>query len=149
MPGEQRGPASRVEADWRPPVSVRRALLPWVDLQRIGPEGFWPWLTDLIPLLPPPAPDPRSVLPPAASPEVRIEELARALAGAAGEHARIRFLASEYYRDNTLLARRVKALEAVLSLDPARAPRVEEDPESREIAEAYLPSGSRNRREAP
>lgn len=149
MPGEERGPAKKVEADWAPPAAVRRALLPWVDLRQTGAEGFWLWFMDLLPLLPPPASDPRAVLPPVASPQVRVEELARALAGAAGEHARIRFIASEYYHDNTLLARRVKALEAKLSLDPARAPTVEEDPESREIAEAYLPSGSRNRRGAP
>ena len=136
-------------AAWNPPASVVRALLPWVDLSQVGPEGFWLWLTDLLPLLPAPAPDPRSVPPPVASPEARIEELARALAGAASEHARIRFLASEYHHDNTLLARRVKALEAILSLAPAGASLVGGDPESRTIAESYLPSGSRNRRDAP
>ncbi len=149
MPREKERTANGVRTDWAPPAAVLPSLLPWVDLSRVGPEGFWLWLTDILPLLPVPAPDPGRVPPPTASPERRIEELARALVGAAGEHARIRFLASEYYHDNTRLARRVKALEALLSLDPARASRVEPDPQSGKVAEAYLPSGARNRREVP
>jgi hypothetical protein len=147
MPGEQSTAVSSVGSVWDPPPAVRRALLPWVDLGAVGPEGFWNWLTDLLPLLPLPAPEPEAVHPPAPSPEARIEELARALAGCAGEHARIRFTASEYHHDNTLLARRVKALEAQLSLLQGSRPK--EEPEGREVADVYLPSGARNRREAP
>jgi hypothetical protein len=91
---------------------LRLALRPWLDLDEVGGEGLRTWLLSILPLIPRPAgPGARDTT---ASRSGRVEDLARALAECAGDRARVHFQASEYFQENRALARRVKALEAML-----------------------------------
>ncbi|MEM0129273.1 MAG: hypothetical protein QXG65_03820 [Thermoplasmata archaeon] len=96
---------------WDPPPAVIERLRPWINLSRAGPEEFYAWLMRLVPLLPeakaPADPHPEDL-------GTRVRELAGALAESARAEAQAHFQASEYYQANVLLARRVRALEAML-----------------------------------
>ena len=94
---------------------LKAALAPWIDLDEVGPEGLRSWLLTVVALLPRGSRDPildRDVS--RGSLEERVTVLARALADCASDRARKNFQASEYFRENRLLARRVKALEAMI-----------------------------------
>ncbi len=127
---------SRREGSWGPPpVEVVEALRPWVDLDAIGPEEFYRWLGALALLLPSLHPGPGR----AKDLDGRITELARALAKSSGAEAESHFRASEYFRENALLARRVKALEALLRTAKQMVP--PSSPATEDAVEHYLPRG--------
>ncbi len=90
------------------PAALRVALKPWVDLEQVGLPGLWIWLQSVLPVLPLPS---GAGAAPAGS---RPEELAKALVDCSAERARLNFRAYEYYSDNVVLARRVRALEGML-----------------------------------
>ncbi len=121
---------------------LMRALRPWVDLEETGPEGLRIWLLSLPPLLPPKGAPGQG--PPGRAKEERVAELARALAECAGDRARTHFQAAEYFRENQALARRVRALEAMVGLraeGARKAPASKEDTEAEEAVLRYLPKG--------
>lgn len=105
-----RGTGRPVDPALGVPAAVREALRPWLDIDEVGAEGLWIWLLSIVPALPKD--------PPTRDDPTRVEELARALAACAGDRARVHFQAAEYFRENRALARRLKALEAMLSLRP-------------------------------
>ncbi len=103
-----------VEWRWRPSGELRALLRPYLDLESAGPDGFERWLTAVVPLLPHPR-DPGA--PPHLTDEslsAHLLEVARSLADLESARARDHWAAAQYFRDNVLLLRRVKALEAVL-----------------------------------
>ncbi len=123
------------------PPDLRRRLARWIDVDEVGPEGFWLWLAAILPLLPPPGSGAKG--PPSAGrpPEERIRELAGDLVDCARERARLTILCERYFSDNQALSRRVKALEAALRTFE-KAGRPVDLPEDREAAaagERYLP----------
>lgn len=118
---------------WGPPRSTVERLAPWVDLDRIGPTEFYRWLEAVAPLLPRPDRAP----PPAQDLEGRVAELAHALVESAQAEARAHFQASEYFRDNVLLARRTRALEAMVRTAGLPLPPGSRDGEA--AADRYLP----------
>lgn len=127
---------------------LREALLPWVDLAEVGPVGLRSWLLSVLPLLPQPGAGDhvldRDVS--RGDAEERLERLAHALAECASDRARKNFQASEYFRENRVLARRVKALEAIArtSAQASGGPTgARTDPEADAAVERYLPRGKR------
>ncbi len=95
------------------PDDLRRRLSIWIDLDSAGTEGFWRWLSAVLPLLLPA--EARVAGPPGGrSGTHRLWELARELAECAGDRARLTADCARYYSDNQLLSRRVKALESML-----------------------------------
>ena len=123
------------------PDELRQRLAGWIDIEAVGAEGFWRWFGTVLPLLGGPrngaADSPSRV----EAPAERVRALARELVDCAGERARLTVKCDEYYRDNQMLARRVKALESVLRTTRAvghSAP-VAEDGPATEAAERYLP----------
>lgn len=90
------------------PSALRAALKPWVDLDQVGLPGLWIWLQSVLPVLP--LPSGAAAIPAG----TRSEELAKALVDCSAERARLNFRAYEYYSDNVVLARRVRALEGML-----------------------------------
>ena len=121
------------------PPDLVEALRPWVNVEEVGAAGFLSWLRSVLPLLPRSAATGRKLL---ASPTERIQELAAALSECSSDRARVHFQAAEYYRENQVLARRMKALEATLrSAAPgqARTEVPEEDPEAENAGRRYLP----------
>jgi hypothetical protein len=122
------------------PPELRLRLAGWIDVDEVGATGFWLWLETVLPLLPDPNPDPGK---PSAkrAPGDRVRELARDLVDCARERARLNVFAERYFRDNQVLARRVKALEATLRTRDAtgRSPKPPHEGESGEVTERYLP----------
>ena len=116
------------------PPSLRQALRPWIDVETVGLPALWVWLESVIPVLPVPG----SGLPERASEERRSTELAKALVECSTERARLNFRAYEYYSDNVVLARRVRALEGMLRGAARDAPS-KGDPETERATERYLP----------
>ena len=125
------------------PEPLRSRLRTWLDVDTVGLSGLWLWLETVLPLLP--------TVPRSESVEAtrskggadRVRELASDLVECAGDRARLTIVGEQYFRDNQLLARRVKALESALRT-PGRVGRtleILEDPETTEAAERYLPSG--------
>jgi len=162
MPGEQRTRGERKSStlpeDSSPPETGARlpglrftltheavaALRPFVDLAEVGSEGFSLWLTSILPLLPRPIPSTERSL--AAEDQVsdRLAVLARALSDCASDRASAHFQASVYYADNQVLARRVKALEAMQrTRTRARSEEAElpADADADRAAVRYLPRG--------
>lgn len=123
---------------------LREALLPWVDIAEVGPVGLHSWILSILPLLPSPS-EGDHVLDRDVSRgdlTVRLERLAHALADCASDRARKNFQASEYFRENRVLARRLKALEAMLRTRMAtgQMERIDiTDPASAAAAQRYLP----------
>jgi hypothetical protein len=96
------------------PPDLRRRLRAWVDVEEVGPEGFWLWFRAVLPLLPTPAPTERTQIPVNEPRTDRVRELQQRLVVYAREHSRLSVLCEQYVRDNQILARRLKALEAAL-----------------------------------
>ncbi len=123
---------------------LRQALLPWLDLDEVGPEGLGSWLLSIVGALPRPSAGDH-VLDRDASygtTEERLNQMAYALAECASDRARTNFQASEYFRENRALARRVKALEAMLETRMAagQMERVDlTDPEADAATHRYMP----------
>jgi hypothetical protein len=95
---------------------LRAQLLPWIDLAEIGPAGLQSWLVSILPLIPRTSAGDHVLDRDASHVELeeRLSTLAHALADCASDRARKNFQASEYFRENRALARRLKALEAML-----------------------------------
>lgn len=142
--GGPRDARRRVELD----EELRVALLPWLDVDELGADGFRSWLLSVLPLLPRPSAGDRVIDRDVsqATPKERLAGLAQALSDCASDRARAHFQASEYFRENRVLARRVKALEAIVrtraeaegagSTDPS-------EPESEAAVRRYLPGDDR------
>jgi hypothetical protein len=97
------------------PADLRRRLATWLDVDEVGAEGFWLWLRAVLPLLPTPAPNgsnPGGLVTDTRPAEVR--DLHQRLVVYAREHARLTVICEQYAKDNQVLARRLKALEAAL-----------------------------------
>ena len=89
-------------------------LLPWIDADEVGEDGFWLWLGSILPLLPDPAapiPTPVRLDGSAGAPD---RSLARAMSACARERARLSVMCDSLEAENDRLARRLKALEAAL-----------------------------------
>ena len=95
---------------------LRDALLPWLDLDEVGPVGLQTWLLSIVPALPRPTSGDHVLDRDSSrgSLEERLNAMARALADCAGDRARKNFQAAEYFRENQVLVRRLKALEAMI-----------------------------------
>lgn len=122
---------------------LKESLRSWVDVDEVGPVGFLAWLQSIVPVIPRRVPLSRSKGSP--DPATRIAELAAALVECSGDRARVHFDASEYFRENQVLARRVKALEAILRTERKHRDTrdvVPPDPEAERAAERYLPTGN-------
>jgi len=122
------------------PEELQRRLLPWVDVAEVGTDGLWAWLGTVLPLLPRPTGAPADAEPPEVPP-ARMRELARDLVDCAREQSRLHVTAEQYFRENQLLARRLRALEAALSTRERSglAGPVEGDAAADRAAERYLP----------
>lgn len=116
-------------------AELRTALAPWIDLDTVDAEAFEAWLRTILPLLPRAGSKSRTD-------EDRPRALALALVEAAQERAVSHFQAAEYFRDNQMLARRVKALEAILRTAKKRgftSGETGENPDSDRVGARYLP----------
>ena len=118
---------------------LRKALAPWIDVDAVDWKAFEAWLFTVLATLPRPGP--------AEPPEDgdRLRALSLALVQAAQERAVSHFQAAEYFRDNQMLARRVKALEAILRAAKRRgfaSPEPTEDAVASRAAARYLPRGN-------
>ncbi len=122
-----------------PPSELRSALRPGGDLDQVGLPGRWVWLESVLPLLPAPRAPSEPIDPSGRSGSRgdRVLELAKALTDCAGDRARLNFQASEYYADNGVLARRVRALEGMLR--SSRRTVSPGDTEAERAAARYLP----------
>jgi len=121
------------------------ALRPWLDVTEVGAVGVRAWLLSVLPLLPKPGSGDHVLDRDSSrgSAEERLERLARALAECAGDRARSHFQAAEYFRENRVLARRVKALEAIVRTRAEATgsrPAGLDDPEATAATERYLPA---------
>lgn len=113
-------PTDRARSRTRRPMDLtdelRALLLPWIDLDEVGPEGLDSWLRSIVASLPRPSVGDhvidRDVS--AGTGDERLSAMAHALADCASDRARKNFQASEYFRENRVLSRRVKALEAMI-----------------------------------
>jgi len=78
---------------------------------------------------------------PGESAEARVAELSRDLIDCGADRARLTIAGQQYFADNQVLARRVKALEAILrtARSAGRPVNVPSDPDSARAAERYLP----------
>ncbi len=117
-------------------VELRSALAPWIDVDAVDGKAFEAWLFTVLAILP------RPDSPAAVKDEDRVRALSLALVQAAQERAVSHFQAAEYFRDNQMLARRVKALEAILRAATKRGfagPEPTEDSLGRRAAARYLP----------
>ncbi len=125
------------------PADIRRYVGSRFDLRAGGEDVFWTWLRTVLPLLPAPAAPGAGARSSERSSSERVPELARDLVECAGERARLTIAADLYYRDNQVLARRLKALEATLgtlrSLGRADADTLAEDDRATDSANRYLP----------
>lgn len=140
-------PGQRVPV-WAISASLREALRPWVDVDVVGPAGLETWLLTVLPMLPLPSVGDRVVDRDVSrgTPEERLTALAHALADCASDRARTNFQAAEYFRENRVLARRVKALEAMVrTRQRSGRPRddLPDDPDADRAVERYLPADRR------
>jgi len=123
---------------------LREALLPWLDLDEVGPIGLQSWLFSIVPALPRPALGDHVLDRDAShgSLEERLNAMAHALAECASDRARKNFQAAEYFRENRVLVRRLKALEAMIRTRVATgklSPVDLSDPQAEAAARRYLP----------
>lgn len=123
-------------------LTLKQELRPFVDLDEVESEGFEVWLHSILPILPrEPARPPGKV---ASDPKERLAELARALAECSGDRAKVHFQAAAYYRENQVMARRLRALEAVIRIRGSpeeKAALLEPEPEVDRASSRYLPKG--------
>ncbi len=139
--GRPQGSAAFLELD----DDLREALMPWIDLSEVGAVGLRAWIHGILPVLPRPTPggNPLDRDVSHGSMEERLTALAQSLSECASDRARAHFQASEYFRENRALARRLLALEAALRTSAGAGgddPLVRDDPEARKAARRYLPS---------
>ncbi len=139
-PGRERSSAATNDRADRidVPPEVRELLQRWIDVDEISEAEFWRWLGAVLPLLPR---RDTTNLSAATPPRDRLRELATDLVECASDRARLSVACDQYFRDNQLLARRVKALEAILRT-ANRAGRPTESPDDERAsraAERYLP----------
>ncbi len=127
------------------PPDLRRRLHAWVDVDEVGADGFWLWLRAVIPLLPNPAPTRRGSIPPYAGRAEDLREMQQRLVVYAREHSRLNVLAEQCHRDNEVLARRLRALEAALRTLEMAGNKVviPDDEEIADVSERYLPTRRR------
>ena len=142
--GPENGPGTERSRTRALPLTpdLKEALLPWLDVDEVAPEELRQFLLTMIPLWPVPHGTPNPVR--ARALEERVTELARSLTECARDRARATFQASEYFRENRILARRLKALEALLRTRRAAegsSEKLPTDSEAEEAAERYLPRG--------
>jgi hypothetical protein len=126
---------------FRLPEGLRPRLEPWIDVEEVGQAGFWLWLESILPVLPSPREPGAGSESSRASDATRVRQLARDLVDLARDRARLTVVCERYFRDNQVLAVRVKALEAALETTRSTGRRSDpgDDPESSEAAERYLP----------
>lgn len=118
--------------------ATKEALRPWIDLDVVGLEGLESFVLSLLTL----AHVSGVGSPYASEPEgSRLRTLARALADCAGDRAQAHFQAALYFRENQVLVRRVKALEAMLRTRGTAQGPSPTDPEADAAARRYLPHG--------
>ena len=96
------------------PADLRRRLKAWVDVDEVGLEGFWVWLRAIVPLLPRPEVRTKATSAALATPRGVIRDLEQRLTLYAREQSRLTVVCDQAIRDNELLVRRLKALEAAL-----------------------------------
>ena len=123
------------------PVELRLRLAEWIDLDEVGADGFWLWLQTILPLLPDRKSSGAGPLSASRPEPDRVRELARDLVDCARERARLNMFADQYYRDNQVLARRVKALESALRTfeKTGRTAQLPPDEGTTEATDRYLP----------
>ncbi len=124
------------------PADLRRRLKPWVDVDEVGLEGFWVWLRAVVPLLPHPEPRARATSVALATPREMMRQLEQRLALYAREQSRLTVVCDRAIRDNEVLVRRLKALEAALRTVDLAGHRVTipTDPDALDAAERYSPT---------
>lgn len=114
------------------PADLRARLLPWIDVDDVGEDGFWLWLGTILPLLPDPDRASESEPPHGRFPRPE-PGLAHAMTDCARERARLTVMCDALEAQNRRLLRRLKALEAAVRAFssagyPVRLPPV--DPEA-------------------
>lgn len=129
---------------WTPSHEVREALRPFLDLDRVGARGFETWLLSILSTLPHATVSERAAPWSVQDPQTRVMQLARALTECDAQRSRDHFLASEYFVDNTRLARRVKALEAEIrtAQKTGRVPNIVVEEGEPARPDRYLPKGT-------
>jgi len=129
------------EGQFSVPERLRGRLGTWIDVDEVGQPGFWRWLETVLPLLPAPEDPGPGFETLGVSESTRVRQLARDLVDCARDRARLTVLCDRYFRDNQLLAVRLKSVEAALETtrSSGRLTDPGEDPESDEAAERYLP----------
>jgi hypothetical protein len=133
--------AGQGSADFLVPESLRVRLSTWIDVNEVGQAGFWVWLETVLPVLPPPVERLAEPSAPVASAPTRVRQLARGLVDCGRDRARLTIMCDRYFRDNQVLAVRLKSVEAALETTRAtgRSIEVTDDPETAATAERYLP----------
>jgi hypothetical protein len=133
--------SEEVRARFAIPEHLQRHRADWVEVDAVGVDGFWTWLESVLPLLPKLGATEETARPGEAPTARRVRELARDLVDCVGERARLTVQCAEYFRDNQLLARRLKALEATLRTVQRTGRRSEtvEKHRDADVAERYLP----------
>ena len=126
--------------DFALPPDLRRRLRAWVDIDAVGPPGFWIWFRAILPLLPRPDTRPRRSIFGLAAPREEIRVLEQRMVVYAREQARLAIIGEQYARDNERLARRLKALEAVLRTVELAGQKVvvPADPDADEASARYV-----------
>jgi hypothetical protein len=136
------GPGTALEGlPFQVPEALRPLLAAWIDVDEVGQSGFWLWLETVLPILPPAGEPTPGLGSRRGSDSARVRQLARDLVDCARDRARLTMLCDRYFRDNQVLAVRLKSVEAALSTTRSTGQRSDpgEDPESTESAERYLP----------
>ncbi len=131
----------RTDRAFQVPPSLRVRLLEWIDVEEVGQAGFWSWLETVLSTLPSARQEGAGPLSSRASDATRVRQLARDLVDCARDRAQLTVMSDQYFRDNQVLAVRLKSVEAALATTRAtgRPPDVSQDPESADAAERYLP----------
>jgi hypothetical protein len=129
------------DSGFQVPEALRERLGRWIDVDEVGPAGFWLWLESVLPILPLASEPGAGSSSSAAPPSIRVRQLARDLVDCARDRARLTITCERYFRDNQVLAVRLKAVEAALATtrSTGRPTDPGSDPESAEAAERYLP----------
>ncbi len=107
-------PGARAGNDLAIPPDLRRRLKSWIDVDEVGPAGFWIWLRAVVPLLPQPDRPSKRTADALGSPREMIRQLEQRLTIFAREQSRLSVLCDQALHDNELLVRRLRALEAAL-----------------------------------
>lgn len=123
------------------PSDLRPQLAEWIDVEEVGMDGFWLWLRTVLPLLPRRRGAPSGASSAEGSSSDRLRELSRELVNCGRERARLSVAADRYYRDNQILAVRLKALEATVRTfqRAGQGGALPADEEATKASERYLP----------